>query len=974
MAGDEFTAKFKLDVSDLKQGIKDADNSIKLANAQFKAASAGMDKWSKSSDGISAKLKQLGTVLDAEKTKLSSLRGQLEQNEQAHQTNQKRVAELKAKLQQLADQGVSKTSEEYKKYEAELRKALKDEQNSEKAVSNLNDQVKLQETVVQKTENEIGRWDKALEQVEAEERQADKATDQLDDSLEDAEKSLKDVDSASRKAEGGFTVLKGAMASLAADAVKALARGLVQVGKAAIGAVNDVASVGDEIDKTSQKVGMSTDAYQEWDYAMKLSGTSMKSSAAGFKTLTNNFDKAVNGSDSAAEKFKRLGLSVDELKGKSREEIFSATISALQGVSDETEKAALANQLLGKSGQNLMPLLNKTAEETQGMIDEAREYGLVMSEDAVKASAQFEDTLTLAKGAVTGLKNALIGELLPGISDIVKGFAGLVKGDSGAIGMVESGIEKLVGSFSDLAPRLVQIIEKIASALLKSAPKLISGLLDGILSALPTLIQTVGAIAPDLISSIASSLLNAAPTLLKTVLDLATQLINSLSTMAPQLITAIVGLIPSVVSAILRATPQLLNAAIQLGLALIQSLPKITQMLISMLPQLITEIVRFFVTSAPLLVEAFYQLFYSLILAIPEIQSQILAAMPAVWSAILKGCWELVKMIPRLFKSAWNGIKKAFASSAVGKYFKKIWKSITNVFKGVTVWFRTKFRAAWEGIKRIFVGVKKFFAKKWNDIKNVFKSVGTWFGKKFKDAWEKIKSAFSSIGEWFKGKWEAIKLAFKNAPQYFRQKFRDAVKKIKELFIGLVSFFGDIWTKIKNKFTALGTNIGSAISGAVTTGINAVISKVENAVNGGIRLINRAIDFVNKVAHSNFKHVDEVSLPRLGYTSTPSKKILKDGRMTMAKGGVLKRGQVGILEGDGAEAVVPLEKNKQWIRAVANDMMVQLQTGTAGASTSNITNNKDYNFTQIINAPKAPSRLELYKQTRNLLSYARRVG
>ena len=95
----------------------------------------------------------------------------------------------------------------------------------------------------------------------------------------------------------------------------------------------------------------------------------------------------------------------------------------------------------------------------------------------------------------------------------------------------------------------------------------------------------------------------------------------------------------------------------------------------------------------------------------------------------------------------------------------------------------------------------------------------------------------------------------------------------------------------------------------------------------------------------------------------------------LAKGGVLKRGQMGLLEGDGAEAVVPLERNKQWIKAVANDLLNELsQIGINSGGNNNLTNNKDYNFTQIINAPKQPSRIELYRQTRNLLAYANATG
>lgn len=79
------------------------------------------------------------------------------------------------------------------------------------------------------------------------------------------------------------------------------------------------------------------------------------------------------------------------------------------------------------------------------------------------------------------------------------------------------------------------------------------------------------------------------------------------------------------------------------------------------------------------------------------------------------------------------------------------------------------------------------------------------------------------------------------------------------------------------------------------------------------------------------------------------------------------------MEGSGDEAVVPLDKNKHWIKAVANEMKDQLkQQNTSNINnisnnTSNNTSNVN-NYTQIINAPKQPSRLELYRQTKNLLN------
>ena len=87
------------------------------------------------------------------------------------------------------------------------------------------------------------------------------------------------------------------------------------------------------------------------------------------------------------------------------------------------------------------------------------------------------------------------------------------------------------------------------------------------------------------------------------------------------------------------------------------------------------------------------------------------------------------------------------------------------------------------------------------------------------------------------------------------------------------------------------------------------------------------------------------------------------------------KGQVGLLEGSGAEAVVPLENNKRWIAAVAADLLSELQHEAQAGSVlnRNVANNTSTvtNYTQIINAPKQPSRIDLYRQTRNLLAYAK---
>ena len=91
------------------------------------------------------------------------------------------------------------------------------------------------------------------------------------------------------------------------------------------------------------------------------------------------------------------------------------------------------------------------------------------------------------------------------------------------------------------------------------------------------------------------------------------------------------------------------------------------------------------------------------------------------------------------------------------------------------------------------------------------------------------------------------------------------------------------------------------------------------------------------------------------------------GGTKMATGGVLRKGQIGFLEGDGAEAVVPLDQNAKWINATARDMKKALEgQGVITSAGGKIVN---YNFTQNNTSPKPLNRLEIYRQTQNQFNY-----
>ena len=199
----------------------------------------------------------------------------------------------------------------------------------------------------------------------------------------------------------GFAKVMGGTGK--AIAGKAIA-GAVAVGAAAttalttgfVNATNSVASYGDNIDKMSQKMGMSAEAYQEWDAVMQHSGTSMETMKSSMKTLAN-------AAETGNKAFKELGITEEDLANMSQQDLFEATIAGLQNVEDDTQRTYLAGKLLGKGATELGALLNTSAEDTQAMRDRVRELGGVMSDEAVKAAAAYQDQMQDMQTAFSGL-------------------------------------------------------------------------------------------------------------------------------------------------------------------------------------------------------------------------------------------------------------------------------------------------------------------------------------------------------------------------------------------------------------------------------------------------------------------------------------------------------------------------------------------------------------------------------------------
>lgn len=230
--------------------------------------------------------------------------------------------------------------------------------------------------------------------------------------------------------------------------------------------------------------------------------------------------------------------------------------------------------------------------------------------------------------------------------------------------------------------------------------------------------------------------------------------------------------------------------------------------------------------------------------------------------------------------------------------------------------------------------VKEAAIKCWDWIKQTWEKVATWFNE----------NVIQPIGNFFSGLWTSIKNTFGSVKTWFKDTFTSAWTAIKNVFSSWGSFFGNLWTQIKDKFSAIGTNIANAISSSVKSGINGVISSIERIINTGVSLINGAISIINTIPGVSIGKLSKLNLPRL------------------ARGGVVDEPTVAQIGEDGAEAVVPLERNTGWIdrlsEKVAQSIVVQTAQGNSNLSLDKVLDKMD----ELLDALRANQTVTLNKR------------
>lgn len=695
-----------LDVSNLKQGISEANKQIQLANSEFKRASSEMEDWTKSTDGLSAKITQLSSVLDAQKKKLAGI-------------------------------------------QAEYEKVAKEQGENSEQARKLKVQLNNQEAVVNATERELNNYQDTLKQAEEGSidlenatLKAGKAVNKMGDEAKESGSKLDTL-----KSIGGG-VVKGVGAI--AGAVVGLASAFLATAESTREFRTNMSKLEASFTTAGLTAEQASETYNNF-YAILGDEGQATEATAHLAQLVNTQEDLTKWTDIATGVYATFGDSLP-IEGLTEAANETAKVGQLTGVLADALNWAGVNeddfQARLDACNNEQERQALITETLNGLYSEASDKFKELNKDVIasqKASAEFSQAMAdlgaIAEPIMTTLKE-LATDLLKTITPFVKtfgeGFNAILNGAEGGAEKMAQGIngliETLLNKISDLLPSFIDIIRELIpmliQSLLSAIPQLNATILQIITSAtkligemIPEIIEQVMDILPILINQLISaipqlleagvqllnaivdatpivvdSLLDALPSIINTIVN---TLINSIDIVLDACITllmAIVDAIPiviqslidnlpqiinTIINALINAIPKLIQSAIQFLMSIVKAIPTIVNALITNLPQIITTIINTLLNNIPLIIETAIELFMAIVQAIPQICIELVKSLPQIITSIVNtlanGIKELFNIGARLMEGLWNGIKSWFGK--IGEGINNWWNNLVDGWK-----------------------------------------------------------------------------------------------------------------------------------------------------------------------------------------------------------------------------------------------------------------------------------------------------
>lgn len=870
MAGNnETTAKLSIDVSELKKGIAEANRSIKLANAEFKAASASMDKWSNSAEGLTAKISQTEKVLSANEKKLEVYRKEMEAIVEVYGENSKEADEARIKYDNQraavakSEKELTHYRESLEKLEAEQKAASEAAELQKNAYNSLDREIKSQEAelkslkaeyaniVVEQGKDSSSAQDlaKQIEKLSSELADNQKTIKEADSAADELDKSLKDTGEAAVEVSGGFTVLKGALADLVSAGIQKAATALVDLGKSAYQAYQEYDEGADSIIAATGATGDAAkdlmDVYKDVSKNIVASYDEIGSAVGEINTRFGSTGKELTDLSTKFLQFSKL----NNTDVKNSVDTVQATMAAWNV---EAKDTGLVLDTLNKAGQDTGVAVDRLSDSLVSNAPALQEMGFNLS-DAAMFLANLDKSGVEAGSTMAGLKKALSNAAKEG------------KPMSEALSEIEESIKS-----AKTSTEAITTATELFGA--KSGAAIATAVRDGRLS-----FEELGTSMKDFegnVNSTFENTLDGPDKFNQLMQDVKTEFASAFDDFFTEYEPEITEFTDSVINDIIPGLKD--------GLGwLLRNIPLVTGVVGAL-----TAAFLAFKSAAAIgsVIDLWkkYEMTTKLAAAGQWLLNAAMAANPIV--LVITAIVALIAALVLL----WN------KSESFREFWINLWENIKSVAGNVAT-------AVGDFFVNVFTGLKEGALDALLTIQSIFSKIPEWFETKFKKAWENVKKVFSTGGKIFDG--------------------------IKE-----------------------------GILNGLKTVVNAIINGINKVIAIPFKGLNKALDAIR-----NFEILDNKPFAGL----LPSIDIPKIP--LLAKGGVVKKGQMALLEGAGAEAVIPLENNKKWINATAQALKIALEgEGIVTGGMQQIVNNY-YDFTQNNTSPKALDPIEIYRNTNSLL-------
>jgi len=240
--------------------------------------------------------------------------------------------------------------------------------------------------------------------------------------------------------------------------------GVVAVGQIT-NMVRSFIDAADALDDLSQKSGIAVESLAELRYAANIEGINVDSLGDSFTKLSVNLQAGARGSKELQAAFASVGIAAKELGTIGADEAFRRIAAAFENAADGPEKAAIAVQIFGRAGADMIPLLNYGAEGLRRAGDEARRFGLVVSSDTARAAAEFNDNLVRLQSSSQGVGYAIGNALLGPLGEIAAAMASTSREGSVLLtvlrGLAEAGKVSVFGATGDALQQQRKYIQEI---------------------------------------------------------------------------------------------------------------------------------------------------------------------------------------------------------------------------------------------------------------------------------------------------------------------------------------------------------------------------------------------------------------------------------------------------------------------------------------------------------------------------------